>query len=329
MIVIVFFILIVLELLWTGVTLSVTVNNRHSHIIWCKMPQFHHSLDHLWKAVNNTVHCRHPAILATPRVDSYETFESKLCSVLRKNSMPVHVSRHLFSTNKTAHYRPPAWSSYSLLMWSIKFLRPNIWKDEALWLEFGVASGRSVNMTSIGQRYLCEHPIKLRGNTTACDASQLATIVGFDSFKGLPTSWKRMKAGMFSTGGRPPPVEENIQLEVGLFEDTLIPFLKKQVAMEKRAKFQKVVPVGFINIDNDLYSGTRFILHALRNRFVHGSVIHFHELFSNESPPHCAGNDEMRALYEFMKYDEVGYNLQFMPYRVAYQEPAVFKVIKI
>ena len=124
----------------------------------------------------------------------------------------------------------------------------------------------------------------------------------------------------------------NIHLEVGLFEDTLPPFLAKQAGREAHLQGNKRfrLPVGFVNIDNDLYEGALFILTQLQNRFDHGSVIHFHEFFSRrkKEPTKCVGNDEMKALYDFLKMNQVDYNLQFMPYHVQYQEPAVFRVIK-
>jgi hypothetical protein len=191
-------------------------------------------------------------------------------------------------------------------------------------------------LTSYAQRRSCreqqqQQTIGVNTNATReqhCDTSNLAPIVGFDSFQGLPQGWKQFKAGSFGLNGQVPAVEANIQLEVGLFEDTLRPFLAKQGRREREMSLSRL-PVGFVNIDNDLYEGALFILSQLQSRFEHGSVVHFHELFARQhDSTKCVGNDEMRALYYFLKNTEVEFNLQFMPYHVAYQEPAVFRVLK-
>lgn len=148
---------------------------------------------------------------------------------------------------------------------------------------------------------------------------------------GLPSRWGVFPSGAFGNGGHIPPAEANIHFEVGLFQDTLPLFLARQAKREAGGGLTQGVklPVGFVNIDNDLYEGSLFILSQLQHRFAHGSVIHFHELFAHNKKQleKCAGNDEMKALYDFLKTSELNYNLQFMPYDVAFHEPGVFRVV--
>ena len=64
----------------------------------------------------------------------------------------------------------------------------------------------------------------------------LLSIFGFDSFLGLPENWfpgnvtkkeSHYKAGYFSRSCVPPPVESDVQLITGWFNETLDPFFLK------------------------------------------------------------------------------------------------------
>ena len=77
-------------------------------------------------------------------------------------------------------------------------------KNKGLFLEFGVASGRTISHIA---------------NVTK------KPIVGFDSFQGLPESWRTgFPAGHF--GVPVPKVPENVTLIKGWFSDTLPAFLR-------------------------------------------------------------------------------------------------------
>lgn len=116
-----------------------------------------------------------------------------------------------------------------------------------MFMEFGVASGQSI--TKIANR----NPDK--------------TIYGFDSFKGLPEKWDFHPAELF-TRDKPPEVPKNVELTVGLFQDTLVPFLAEHPG-----------PISFVHIDCDLYSSTKFVLDTLKDRFILGTVIAFDEIY--------------------------------------------------
>ena len=61
-------------------------------------------------------------------------------------------------------------------------------------------------------------------------------------------------------------MREGVELVTGLFNETLGPFLEANAG-----------DVMFLNIDNDLYEGALDVLERLRERFVVGTRLHFHE----------------------------------------------------
>lgn len=134
----------------------------------------------------------------------------------------------------------------------------------ALYLEFGVWEGRSI-------RYWSERLV----NPDSC-------FHGFDSFEGLPESWNMLyKKGLFSTNGQPPQiVDSRVKFFKGWFEDTLRAY--------RPPPHDQLV----INIDADLYSSTKFVLHALKDYISVGTYIYFDEF--------CDRNHELRAFDEFL-----------------------------
>ena len=87
----------------------------------------------------------------------------------------------------------------------------------------------------------------------------------------------------------------------GLFDQTLPRFLRTHRG-----------PVAFAHIDCDLYSSTRIVLQALRDRLVIGTVIAFDELYNY---PNYAYH-EMRALLELadagIEYTYIGHTADTM-----------------
>ena len=115
-----------------------------------------------------------------------------------------------------------------------------------LMLEFGVAGGNSIR-----------HVARLISPRR---------IHGFDWWNGLPESWKNNPAGAFACQ-MPTDLPVNVELVPGLFQDTLVEWLKMHNG-----------PVAFVNMDADLYSSTDFVLRQIESRFVHGTLIHFDEI---------------------------------------------------
>lgn len=125
-----------------------------------------------------------------------------------------------------------------------------------LWLEFGVGSGKT---TAYIARLM---------TATVPEA----TLHGFDSFQGLPTSWAHTKlpAGTFSRGGAIPEHladMPNVEVHVGLFAQTL-PDLDRHGQ----------APVAFAHVDVDLYSSAVEVLSHIACQLIPGSVLVFDEL---------------------------------------------------
>ena len=171
---------------------------------------------------------------------------------------------------------------------------------QGLWLEFGVLTGLSTNLTA---RYLGMVP----------SVPPSSRVDGFDTFTGLPEAWPNGKGGFYykkgsfswaaRNRGPTPPVHERVRLHAGLFNNTLGPFLRSADGAAK--------PLAWANIDCDLYGGTVDALAELGARMCSGSVIHFHELLKDRfwKARHLTrGNvhalvpsEEARALYEWLR----------------------------
>lgn len=110
-------------------------------------------------------------------------------------------------------------------------------------------------------------------------------IYGFDSFEGLPESWRDGFArGTFAIQHLP-RVRGNVHLVKGWFEDTLPLFVNSAVAN-----------VAYMHIDCDLYSSTATIFQHLAQRIVVGTVIVFDEYFNYPGWQ----NGEFRAFQEYL-----------------------------
>jgi hypothetical protein len=144
---------------------------------------------------------------------------------------------------------------------------------EGLVMEFGVYQGASM-------RVIARHAP--------------GTVFGFDSFQGLPEDWTHFqKQGRYSLEGKFPKFDEpNIELVVGLFENTLPGFLAEHPGLAR-----------FIHIDSDLYSSAATVLGQLERRIVPGTVIVFDEYFNYPGWEH----HEYRAFQEFIAGTGRGY----------------------
>jgi hypothetical protein len=172
-------------------------------------------------------------------------------------------------------------------------------KENTLWLEFGAGNAITINYISSFTNDL---------------------VYGFDSFHGLPEKWRDgFEVGCFSTGGVLPPVNPNVTLVPGLFQDTLINFLQEQ---NKK--------ISFIHIDCDLYSSTKFVLDSVKDYLDEGCIIIFDELVNY--PGFDGDNGELRALHEFVtennvEYEWIGMNGPPM-FQSAYENQNVAMVVR-
>ncbi len=147
-------------------------------------------------------------------------------------------------------------------------------KENTLWLEFGVASGNTINYIA-----------SFTNNK----------VYGFDSFEGLPEKWRDgFEKGFFSRNGILPNVNNNVELIKGWFNETLVNFIKIQ---NKK--------ITFIHIDCDLYSSTKYILDTIINYIDNNCIIIFDELVNY--PGFDGDNGELKAFYEFITENNVDY----------------------
>lgn len=149
-----------------------------------------------------------------------------------------------------------------------------------LWLEFGVGKGATLDF--IAQN------------------NDGRTVIGFDSFEGLPEDWKMSDTltylkGHYNLSGTIPPLKSrNVRLVRGYFEETLPDFLIRNDQI-----------CAFVHIDCDLYSSTLFVLRTLHahRKLVPGTVILFDELYNYQ----YFENHEFRAFQEFFNTSGLRY----------------------
>lgn len=137
---------------------------------------------------------------------------------------------------------------------------------EGLVLEFGVYKGYSISIIS--------------------DTLKDKQIYGFDSFEGLPETWRPgFEKGVFALS-HIPDLPSNVSLIKGLFQETLSQFLKDHHE-----------PVSFLHIDCDLYSSAKFVLFSLKDRIIPGTIILFDEFYNYIGWE----QGEYKAFLEFIK----------------------------
>jgi hypothetical protein len=113
---------------------------------------------------------------------------------------------------------------------------------EGLILEFGVREGESLRQIAT--------------------AASPRLVFGFDWWRGLPHSHGGFTKGDCAASRRP-VVPANVVLVDGLFSSVLEGFLEAH----------RDDSIAFVNLDCDLFCSSFYVLHALVDRFVTGSVI--------------------------------------------------------
>lgn len=151
--------------------------------------------------------------------------------------------------------------------------------DESLdghFCEFGVYKGESINrIASLTSR----------------------TVHGFDSFEGLPETWRPgYEKGTFAIDGLP-EVRPNVELHKGWFEDSLPVWAREHPG-----------PIAFAHMDADLYSSTKTVFDVLADRFVPGTVVQLDEYYNY--PGWREG--EYKAFQEFVA--EQGFDYEYLGY---------------
>lgn len=146
--------------------------------------------------------------------------------------------------------------------------------NNGLWMEFGVFRGNTLTMMAKS------NPKKI--------------IYAFDSFQGLPERWrnvsksdleKYVKKSAFSTDGVPPRLPfHNIAFIIGLFHETLPPFLRDHAGRK----------ISFLHMDADLYSSSFYVLNQVKSMLASKAIIVFDELVNY--PEYL--NGELKALWD-------------------------------
>ena len=111
------------------------------------------------------------------------------------------------------------------------------------------------------------------------------SFYGFDSFTGLPADGRPDWQIDFSLADLP-SVPRNCRLVRGWFADTIPEFLRGNRE-----------PIGFVNIDCDIYSSTKTVLFGLGERLQPGTILYFDELINYDT---FLWN-EMLALFQFLE----------------------------
>lgn len=158
----------------------------------------------------------------------------------------------------------------------------------AVVLEFGVFEGKSLNQMS-----------KLLPNSK---------FYGFDTFTGLPESWRTgYETGAFAVSSLP-QVNSNTELVVGLFSET-IPQVIDKISNQS---------IELIHIDCDLYSSTATVLSLLKDLIIRDKpILIFDEYFNYPNWQ----EHEFKALEEFLI--DSGLDKQYIAYTKKGQQVAV------
>lgn len=177
----------------------------------------------------------------------------------------IDSSRYMVRHMQGAHR---ARNAIDLLSHAVRTIPP-----EGFILEFGVASGRTI--------------------THLANLLPHRQLFGFDSFKGLPETWRPgFGEGAFSRD-QPPEVPGNVELVVGWFDRTLPGFLD-QHPNDKAA---------LIHVDCDLYSSTQTLFTQLKKRIVKGTIIVFDEYLNYPGWE----QHEFLAFQEFVNVNHIHY----------------------
>lgn len=202
--------------------------------------------------------------------------DSYFSSVLDQDSKNIERELQKIATKETAEFilgeellKVNAYNTkFELLSYALSLI-----EIEGPICEFGVYMGRTINFISS----LVKNKI----------------VYGFDSFEGLPETWRfGFEEGTFAVGCLP-KVNENVRLIKGWFNDTLPEFIKEFNG-----------PVSFIHIDCDLYSSTKAIFDFLSNKIVPGTIFVFDEFFNYPGWK----NGEYKAFSEFIEQYNVRFN---------------------
>jgi len=194
------------------------------------------------------------------------------------------VALWLFSKWSRVHSQSPRFANRFALYEGVhgRYLKA----EPFVYLEFGVFQGES-----------------LRWWVSASQQGS-ARFVGFDVFTGLPERWGVQGTGAFDCQGKPPEIDDRrVSFQVGLFSETLRPFLASHAGDLSRTLV--------VHLDADLYSSTLYVLTSLWPVLKSGDIIVFDEFGSVRTCKH-----EFRAFHDFctaygLKYEVLGFTTTY------------------
>jgi hypothetical protein len=178
---------------------------------------------------------------------------------------------------------------------SARYVAANMADVPAFKTDFALLNHAMGKMTGPG--LICEFGVYKGITINHIGSLTDAPVYGFDSFEGLPETWRpNFPKGRFRLAN-PPKVRPNVELFQGWFEDSLPKFLANHPDM-----------AAFLHVDCDLYSSTKTIFRLFRDRINAGTVIVFDEFFNY--PGWQQG--ESKAFDEFiaetnLKFEWLGY----------------------
>lgn len=132
-----------------------------------------------------------------------------------------------------------------------------------------------------------EFGVRYAVSTRVLAEDPTVSVLGFDSFQGLPEAWVGRTVGAFSTKGAVPVVPSNVRLVEGWFEQT-VPHYAERECTE---------PPRLLHIDSDLYASAQTVLRAMAPWIRPGCVLVFDEYLGNRS----WRDDEHRAFTEALE----------------------------
>ena len=155
-----------------------------------------------------------------------------------------------------------------------RFISSSVIRQEPIdFLEFGVFRGDSIREWSI----LNQHPD--------------SRFYGFDSFEGLPDTWRKEQGkGHFNVGGElPQSWDARVKFIKGWFDQTVPRFIKDFIPKNRL----------LLHLDADLYSSTLIPLVYFALYLRAGSLLVFDEFYDR--------NHEFRAFEDFLKVSKTNY----------------------
>ncbi|MGH8460790.1 MAG: class I SAM-dependent methyltransferase [Stenotrophobium sp.] len=207
------------------------------------------------------------ARLAQHKMEVADMLRSEVGAATEVLRSEVHRMIQIHNESEAGQYRNIPFAAQRLaLLESAEFVKKHMLKAEnfshphgtlehalslspkgGLALEFGVYSGSTLKIIA---------------------AAREGKVYGFDSFQGLPETWRSgFPTGAFAVDEL--PVVEGAELVAGWFDDTLPKFLEQHDDV-----------IDFLHVDCDLYSSTKTVLDLAGSRLRPGSIVMFDEYFN-------------------------------------------------